>query len=77
MDSNNILSIYFDAIRESLLNGKSFEIHGIGTLVPYVRKVKNDNGRDYALKVKLVQSYKFKEDIVKSYENDSTKFKKG
>lgn len=63
-------------IADSLLKGESVYLFGVGTLVPYVRKVKNDKGRDFSVKIKIEQDSCFHDEMVSAYESDNNLFKR-
>lgn len=73
--ADQVLSNYFSSVRVDLLDGKNVIIPGVGTLVPKVRKVKNDKGRDFSVRVKVIQEKKFSKELLGSYEADPSKFK--
>lgn len=64
-------------IRDKLISGSDVEIGGIGTLIPYVRKVKNNSGRNFSVRIKVEQDYGFKDELIKQYENDNEIYSRG
>ena len=72
---DSIIRDYESSIRYRLLNGEKVTIEGVGTLSVSYRKVKNDAGRDYSLRVKVKQDRKFAKEIVEEYNKSPNKFR--
>lgn len=72
---DSIIKDYNKQIRDRLVNGEEVEIEGVGKLKAKFRKVKNMYGRDYAIRVKVVQDKEFSRSLVSEYRKDNTKYK--
>lgn len=73
--TSDIIYGYIESMKDSLMKGKKFYIKGIGYLVPKYRKVKNDQGRDFTITVRLKQDPEFTRSIISSCLEDENRFK--
>lgn len=72
---SDIIFKYIDSIKDTLIQGKRFYIKGLGYLEPKFRKVKNDQGRNFTITVRLKQDPVFNKSIISSYLENEDRFK--
>lgn len=73
--TSDIIYGYIESMKDSLIKGKRFYIKGVGFLIPKFRRVKNDQGRDFTITIRLKQDPEFSESIISSCLEDVDKFK--
>lgn len=72
--SEKLIDNYQEFIRDSLLNGQSVTINGVGVLKPYYRKVKNPMGREFSVKARIDTNKDFEKKILSEYRRNPGKF---
>lgn len=72
---DSVIRDYEERIRESLLKGEEVSIPGVGSLKVSYRRVKNDAGRNFSLRVKVKQDRKFARELVTEYNKNPEKFR--
>ena len=71
---DNAINEYIDDMKSKLLNGEDFVINGVGVLRPVYRRVKNDNGRNFTVRVRMDYFWDFYTKIIDSCKVDNSKF---
>ena len=74
MTKNEIINEYIEEMSSKLLNGEDFVIDGVGVLRPVYRRVKNDNGRNFTVRVRMDYFWDFYTKIIESCKKDNSKF---
>lgn len=71
---NQVVDDYINGMKSKLLNGEEFVIDGVGVLKPVYRKVKNDYGNNFTVRVRMDYFKEFYDSIIESCKKDNSRF---